>query len=167
MRHYDLSDKAMRRVLATLCILVAIAIVGLGIVIGSHIQNAATRARNQAAQVAINHLHAQAVLTCRRQNITRSTDNQAHLESYQLYQFLLTASKAHVAKDPPAERRAIRHLEHGQIGATWTPLIDCTAPHEAVRSLSLRPTPFSQRLPPPSALNPTNAARPDPTGSVS
>lgn len=172
------SDQTTRRLLVLLSILIVAALTALGFLIGSSIKGAQDRAKQvafnhlQAAkQAEYNHLHAESVLTCRRLNVTRSTDNQAHLQNYQLYQFLIKATKhetrAQRAKETRATKHAINRLRNGQTAATWTPLIDCTAPGEALKSLSLNPIPFTHRLPPKSALSPTNARRPDPHGSVS
>jgi hypothetical protein len=130
-------------------------------------------AERAATRTALDKVHQQATLTCQRSNTTRATDNAAHLQTYQLFQYLLVARaarnqlrKSKRLKVTKAEQVAITHLRQGQRTASWAPLINCAAVHEAKVAVSLRPIAFSKELPPASALNSNNAVRIDPTGSV-
>lgn len=174
-----MQSRTASRNIAILTVLVSVAIVGLGVIVSAQIEDAAARARARATQASLRLVRDDAIRICRAVNITRATDNQAHLQTFRLYQFLLRVSRQHPAAHQHAKRRrvrrrgqrakerAIRELRGGQVRASWTPLIDCTAPQKALRLLSLTPILFSRRLPPASALDPVNARRPDPVGSVS
>lgn len=175
-----LSTRALRNTAVLLGMVLAVAIVALVLSIENRVQRvpqvAKQAAREQAVWVAIPALRHESVLTCRRLNVTRATDNAAHLQNYQLYQFLLVATaraqrrarhEKHAKKIARGERRELRRLERGQVLASWTPLIDCGSPNATQKSLSLQPIPFTRRLPPASALSPMNAGRLDPRGSVS
>src|SRR5581483_12474813 len=81
-------------------------------------------------RTAVTRLNHQEQLTCQRLNITRSTDNQAHLNDYLLYQFVTKRFLITTPTETPAQKRVTQQfgavLKVGLREANWTPLVDCT-----------------------------------------
>lgn len=122
---------------------------------------------------------------CVRLNIVRAEDNKSHFVDYKYMaqQVKFTAGSlkanykalAHIGIPKSILKRALRQTEAALqtqrelvASKAWVPLTNCTAVALSSSGTYKPPVPtaFSRGLPPSTALSATNAAMPDPVGSV-
>ena len=109
----------------------------------------------QQLQVTQETQYLQILHTCERDNVRTALDNAANDKDYST---LLFATK-HVP------RSWVGKLKSSLGAKTWTPLIDCLA--VGPEDKTPLGTAFAKKLPSAAAMSATNAAKPDPVGSIS